>query len=264
MANHALCVGINDYPGTRLDLRGCVNDATDWQSALADGGYSPVLLTDASATRDAVMDALRTLIGNAVSGDSCVFTFSGHGSWLPDESGDESDERDELLCPYDVMQHAYILDDDLYQVFSTKASGVRITMVSDSCHSGTVVRAAPKLERPATDAAGARLLPPYVLAQGDRRLERAIDRAVRKPATTKLRYPALLLAACADDELSYDASFDGRPNGAFTRTALTALATGVTTPQALYDEIRKTLPTEWFPQTPQIHGSRAARNGPLF
>ena len=33
MANRALCVGINDYPGTNMDLAGCVNDAKDWQAA---------------------------------------------------------------------------------------------------------------------------------------------------------------------------------------------------------------------------------------
>ena len=30
MAKHALCIGINDYPGTGSDLSGCVNDANDW------------------------------------------------------------------------------------------------------------------------------------------------------------------------------------------------------------------------------------------
>ena len=34
MANRALCVGINDYPGSNMDLAGCVNDAKDWQALL--------------------------------------------------------------------------------------------------------------------------------------------------------------------------------------------------------------------------------------
>jgi hypothetical protein len=32
MAKHALCIGINDYPGTKMDLDGCVNDAKDPRS----------------------------------------------------------------------------------------------------------------------------------------------------------------------------------------------------------------------------------------
>ena len=34
MAKYALCIGINDYPGTDSDLSGCVNDANDWAAAL--------------------------------------------------------------------------------------------------------------------------------------------------------------------------------------------------------------------------------------
>ena len=30
MSKKALCIGINDYPGTQNDLSGCVNDANDW------------------------------------------------------------------------------------------------------------------------------------------------------------------------------------------------------------------------------------------
>jgi hypothetical protein len=30
MAKKALCIGINNYPGTHMDLQGCVNDANDW------------------------------------------------------------------------------------------------------------------------------------------------------------------------------------------------------------------------------------------
>jgi len=32
MAKLALCIGINDYPGTVNDLSGCVNDAQDWSA----------------------------------------------------------------------------------------------------------------------------------------------------------------------------------------------------------------------------------------
>ena len=30
MSNKALCIGFNNYPGTHMDLSGCVNDANDW------------------------------------------------------------------------------------------------------------------------------------------------------------------------------------------------------------------------------------------
>ena len=34
MAKYALCIGINNYPGTASDLAGCVNDVDDWAAAL--------------------------------------------------------------------------------------------------------------------------------------------------------------------------------------------------------------------------------------
>ena len=36
----ALCIGINDYPGTGSDLAGCVNDAQDWGSSLDQVGLA--------------------------------------------------------------------------------------------------------------------------------------------------------------------------------------------------------------------------------
>ena len=98
MAKRALCVGINDYPGTNSDLSGCVNDANDWAKELKTRGYQVTSLLDKQATRRAMIDGLTKLVTGAVAGDSLVFTFSGHGSWLPDDSGDEPDGRDECCA----------------------------------------------------------------------------------------------------------------------------------------------------------------------
>lgn len=265
MAKRALCVGINDYPGTDMDLAGCVNDANDWQVLLEARGYSVTRLLDGEATRTGVIEGLKALVGNAADDDSLVFTFSGHGSWLPDDDRDEPDARDEMMCPHDVMQDQFLLDDDLYALFSAKPAGARLYVIADCCHSGSVVRYAPTPTRAGHLPLKARFLPPYVIARGDRLVERAIDRAVNTPAPTKLRYPALLFSGCDDTEFSYDTSFNGRPNGAFTRTAIDALNDGtITTPRALYDAVRKHLPSSALPQTPQLFASEEAHVGPLF
>ena len=166
-SRRALCVGINDYPGTGSDLAGCVNDARDWQRVLEQRGYQVAVLLDGRATRANVSTALATLIGEASPGDSLVFTFSGHGSWLPDESGDEPDGRDEMLCPHDVGRGQYLMDDDMAEIFGRKPPGARLYFISDSCHSGTVARFMPsplprsvqrKLPRP-------RFLPPAAFSE---------------------------------------------------------------------------------------------------
>jgi hypothetical protein len=265
MANRAVCVGINDYPGTNMDLAGCVNDAIDWQQLLEGRGYQVEALHDREATRSRIVDALETLVAQAGDDEAVVFTFSGHGSWLPDDDRDEPDARDEMLCPYDVMKERYLLDDDLYAIFCAKHAGSRIFMIADSCHSGSVSRYAAAPAEPDRVPAKARFLPPYVFARGNRLLERAIDRAINTPAPTKLRYPAVLFSGCQDTEFSYDTSFGGRPNGAFTRVAIDALRDGsITTPRALHDAVRQKLPAPSLPQTPQLFASRGAKVGRLF
>ena len=47
----AICVGINNYPGTSNDLQGCVNDAKDWLTALNSFGFETSLMLDSQATR---------------------------------------------------------------------------------------------------------------------------------------------------------------------------------------------------------------------
>ncbi|MFN7677703.1 MAG: caspase family protein, partial [Cyanobacteriota bacterium] len=51
MAKSALCIGINNYPGTDCDLRGCVNDANDWAATLAARGFTVKTLLDNQATK---------------------------------------------------------------------------------------------------------------------------------------------------------------------------------------------------------------------
>ena len=58
---------------------------------------------------------------------------------MPDVIGEEADKLDETWCLYDGQ----LIDDELYFELSKFAAGVRILVLSDSCHSGTVVRAGP-------------------------------------------------------------------------------------------------------------------------
>ena len=141
MSKKALCIGINDYPGTDNDLSGCVNDANDWAAELT----TARLLRQQAARSGrppgaAMIKAIGGLIDGAAKGDSLIITYSGHGTWVPDTSGDEPDGRDEALCPYDLASKGALLDDDLHALFSRRAAGVRIVLISDSCHSGSVTR----------------------------------------------------------------------------------------------------------------------------
>lgn len=257
----AVCVGINDYPGTDNDLNGCVNDANDWADALKARGFGVTTVLDGDATKAAMIGTVTEMLDQCVSGDTAVFTYSGHGTWVPDDNGDEPDGRDEALCPWDCITTGEVLkDDEIHQIFlDHRKRGVRLVFFSDSCHSGSVSRFMRPLQKAAIDDVlphRIRFMAPEVFLKG-RQLDTAhavknMPRNARRTA-----YSSLLFSGCKDDEYSYDASFGGRGNGAFTYVALKALK-GV--PEGAeykkyYADIRAMLPSVDYPQTPLLDGS---------
>lgn len=241
----ALCAGINAYAAAPLS--GCVNDAIDWSELLAGEGYEVKILLDGAATKAAILDTLRALVGQMGWGDRLVFQFSGHGSWLPDRNGDEPDGRDEVLCAYDYADGGLILDDELQAIFSGLRLGSGALFLSDSCHSGTVNRLV------ASNHGRARFLSPHLFTDLAAEDVPAIERNL--PRNTAPR-SASLISGCADNEYSYDAWFGGRAQGAFTHAALEAYRPGITL-AAWHKAIR--LPTAAYRQTPELHAASAYR-----
>jgi uncharacterized caspase-like protein len=270
MARFALCVGINDYPGTDSDLAGCVNDARDWSAALEARRFQVRRLIDREATGRRLRDAIGTLLGRAREGDVVVFQFSGHGSYVPDADGDEADGRDECLCPYDVGRHGPITDDELFEIYSARVPGVRLIVVSDSCHSGSVARFAP-VTTPPPVSGNVRLrrmvkfLPPATFLPRRVVARLGVTRALRRSSAPG-RHAGLLLAGCQDAEYSYDAYFRGRANGAFTYVALRALRRlrAAATYGDWYRAIRASLPSRQYPQTPNLYGTAAMKRWRVF
>jgi len=262
MEKLALCIGINDYPGTGSDLAGCLNDANDWVEILKKHGFSVTKLLDKAATGKGMRDAIRSAIADAKSGDLVVVQYSGHGSFVPDMDSDEPDGTDECLCPYDVREKGPITDDELFDLYSAKQPDVKLLMISDSCHSGSVAKFAPITTPPTVRASNApqrkvRFLPPAAFLSEREVGKLGSWRAIRRSSPPG-RYAALLMSGCQDTEYSYDAYFEGRPNGAFTFVALRALSS--LSPDATYDEwfraIREALPSQQYPQTPNLYGSK--------
>ncbi|MDD3355240.1 caspase family protein [Zoogloea sp.] len=264
MGKKAICIGINDYPGTQNDLSGCVNDANDWAAALSARGFTVTRLIDAQATRNAMVSAMSSLISGAARGDTVAITYSGHGTWVPDRNGDESDGRDEGLCPWDIGSGQVLLDDDIAQIFARRAAGVRVLLISDSCHSGSVTRGADLDLAPG--APRARFLPPEAWMKPE---DLPTARISRLPSLGGLSRSGgdLLLAGCTDSQFSWDTRFKERPNGAFTYYALKTLAS-LPASASYQDWFRAItpacLPTNQLPQNPQIFGTRTARNWKIF
>jgi hypothetical protein len=261
MLKLALCVGINDYPGTGSDLAGCVNDANDWAAELAIRGFEVKKILNKDATRANIREAIQEMLAKCKSGDSALVQYSGHGSFVPDIDGDEPDGSDECLCPYDISSKGVITDDELFVLYNARPRNVKLVMISDSCHSGTIAKFAPIITPPTATGPKppqrkVRFLPPGAfLSKG--KLSKLGIRAGLRRASPPGRNAALSLSGCQDSEYSYDAYFEGRPNGAFTFVALKAL--NKLPASATYKQwlvaIKKTLPSQQYPQSPNLFGS---------
>ena len=270
MAKRAFCVGINDYPGDGMDLNGCVNDAKGWASLLIDHYHfsksDVVLALDAEATKAKVMAGIKNLLAGAKDGDVLVFTNSSHGTYLADTNKDEPG-YDEAMCPYDCEQNL-IVDDELRELFIGMASGVHLTVISDSCFSGTVTRAAvgeniPGLRTP--DDRRMRFMSPVLLGRP------VLQNPWKATPKAKTKYPAskmkeVLLSGCTDHEYSYDALIGGVYHGAMTYYALKAIkeANYQLTYAQLSSRLNYLLDQADYPQHPQLEGNARNKKRPLF
>jgi hypothetical protein len=245
----AVCIGINNYPGTSSDLQGCVNDANDWCALLNDYGFTTTLLLDSQATRQNIKTALENLVLSVGQGDVGVFTYSGHGTQTIDMSGDEGDTYDEAIYVYDGM----IVDDDLRVIIDKIDPLATLVIISDSCFSGSVTRLVPEKARPR-----------YLPLNGF--LEDREDRVVRQRfLLPESGMPELLITGCTDSEYSYDAEIDGRYNGAMSAMALRVIKQNPgLTYNEFYTRLRTMLPSKDYPQSPQLEGSDAHKGTLLF
>ncbi|CAA9526490.1 MAG: hypothetical protein AVDCRST_MAG79-555 [uncultured Thermoleophilia bacterium] len=239
-----------------------MNDARDWSALLVDQfGFRSddiELVTDAAATKTAVLDGVRRLLDGATAGDVLVFTNSSHGSYVADRDGDEDDALyDETMCPYDVDRNQ-ILDDELRTLFATLADGVRLTVISDSCHSGSVTRRPGEERRP-------RMLPPSQLGL-DGLSGLSLAARARRRSYPEEQMREVLVSGCRDREVSYDALIDGDYHGAMSYHAIATIrAAG---PGLTYRELGARLTPRLeeagFPQHPQVEGMSQNLDRALF
>jgi len=135
----ALLVG-NNYPGTKAELKGCINDVWIMREILTsvkgfdESDITILIDTDDSymqPTGENIRNEFSKLCENAEPGDYIMFHFSGHGTQVPCFS--EDDHKNECLVPTDMN---LISDDDLREIADKCKPGVNLTFVSDCCHSG--------------------------------------------------------------------------------------------------------------------------------
>lgn len=275
MAKKAFCVGINDYPYDGSDLNGCVNDAKAWADLLINHFDFPSadvnLITDDEATKDNMIAGIKGLLAGSKSGDVLVFTNSSHGSYIADKSGDEPNAFDEIICPYDIADNE-LTDDDLRELFADLRRGVRLTVISDSCFSGTVTRADLR------DIPGSRLMPDDrrirflnpglrgkpVVSRPFREQQKARFKVREKNPESKMK--EVLLSGCTDREYSYDAQIGGVYHGAMTYFAIQAIreADYKINYGQLHTRLNYLLEQTEYSQHPQLEGKSRNKKRQIF
>ncbi|MGA4837435.1 caspase family protein [Streptomyces sp. G45] len=229
----SLHIGVNEIDearyGTKAQLKNPENDALAMTDLAKSGGYTPLatLLTH-DATSEKLTAALKEAATQLASGDIFLLTYAGHGAQVPDKNGDEPDGSDETWVLYDRQ----FVDDELHALFGTFADDVRVVLLSDSCHSGTVARDlsfflnGPELERgfdtsePAEVRARVRALPQdaqFRNYQRDQELYDEIQRSVPPRELQDIKADVLQISGCQDNQTSSDGV---GPHGLFTETLL--------------------------------------------
>jgi hypothetical protein len=277
MAKRAVLIGVNRYRMPGADLRGCVNDVQNMQGLLTQHfGFAPAdieTLTDDAATKKAIESSIRKVVAAGRRGDVLLVHFSGHGSNVPDDDGDEADGRDEILCPADLDWKDPLRDDWLRKTFDTLRAGVSLTVITDCCHSGTMTRAFLPPDAPVIN----RYLPSpldLLAAESGRKLRGTVRGGLRKsaPVTRKKRdivtvdLPEVLITGCRADQTSADASIDGSFNGALTYNLVASLveAKGRMSYRQLHERASARLERGRFDQVPQLEGAKARLEQPFL
>ena len=191
----SLHVGLNSvdpahYAGWSGPLNACEADANDMAAVAKKGGIKPTVLLTKKGTRATVLAGIRAAAKQLKRGDFFLLTYSGHGGQVADVTGDEDDHQDETWCLYD----GELIDDELYVELSRFATGVRVLVLSDSCHSGTATRARPEPPPPGTRS---KMMPPDIAAQTYRAEQGVLRHACRRTSSRRPAGPCPTRTRCS-------------------------------------------------------------------
>ncbi len=271
-------VGVNasKAPGLNLQpLVGCENDAEAMRVlararnfVAVDSGPDVPIIRE-KATFENVLGKIRVAAEKLDAGDIFLFTFSGHGTRRGADDPLEADLKDETIVLHDKLLIDNVLRRRLWPKFK---AGVRVVMVSDSCHSGGIAMSLMNNSASETVTSGSGggwrrgnrlgiVEPPPVRQAGKEPANQSFQvrgvSAVQVQAHFELlkqfykelreSLPAtpppvpanvLLLAACREHETTSD----GLPNGVFTKALLDVWNTnGTKTYKQLLDRITQKL-----------------------
>ena len=282
-ADKALLIGVgkftylegNDLPGIDLDVKMMEGVAQRL-------GYTQITkLENQDATKKAILDRFeRLLVSEANPEDRVLIYFSGHGTGLADDNGDEDDGQDEALLASDTRVGqtpdgtptlgGVVLDDDIGALIA-RARVKSVTLIVDSCHSGTMDKAL-VFNRPVMgNKVGIKKMFVWPGARSGNNKGFAMPksfgvakRGPTSPATPTTSY--LSLTAAGDDQAARATNSGSMFTVGITQAISAASADGVITPRQLVAAAEKYIAGETSPAErfkPEIHGSPDMIDAPI-
>jgi len=144
----AVMIGINYVGHDSGVLSGCHNDVLNMKKYIMDvHGFEEeniVILMDdgihTPPTMANMIESYKQIVADSEDGDAIFLHYSGHGTKVADDSGDEDDGYDEALVPVDFNEVGLLMDDDLFDILiEPLPEGVHMVSLMDCCHSGTIL-----------------------------------------------------------------------------------------------------------------------------
>jgi Caspase domain len=150
---YSIHIGINELSShysteSLFSLPACENDARVMASIAKKNGFngrlfgkeniclSDEIALDANhwiANSTNIEKVFHEASSTLIEGDILLITYSGHGSSKKNYA--EIDEYDETWCLWDRQ----FFDDEIFDLLTNFVAGVRVVIISDSCHSGTLI-----------------------------------------------------------------------------------------------------------------------------
>ncbi len=262
----ALLIGIDIYQpvdvaaveksrGGWTNLDGCVNDAQSIGEIIKSRfGFEEAniaSLYNQEAKREKIVAALEKLIADSKAGDVVFIYYAGHGSQVYNSLSTEvsGDKQDETIVPADMLD---IRDKELAGLFNRLLDkGVILTLIFDSCHSGSIARGSTTPE----------------IAKNRHINGSSVDAADPSNPQKPEDRGALIFSAALPEQLAKEALDDeGNPHGAFTVALTKALnSSPVNEPaEVLFLRLKAIMQANGSTQEPVLGGNDQRRKQGLF
>lgn len=254
-------------------LKGCENDAEQMRLLARARGFQPLngdpdaIIAKGDATHDNVLAKLTLAATKLDAGDILLFTFAGHGTSRAGSAFETSgDGRDETLVMFDKFVIDNVLRRDVWPKFK---AGVRVVMIADSCHSGTVAMSTvgddeDDDDKPPTPeyhleeqggpavVSGLRAVPQGQAVQHFGMLSdfyNELNATTSASVGAPIQASVMLLAACEEFQKTRESTINGVTHGVYTRALLN---TWKTNGPMKYEELVNAVKGPLEPQNPVL------------